>query len=173
VRDDDQLAGIIAACGQTLTHVDFLGCATLRHPAWVAYYEKLQEAYPALAVGASDDDTGNLKSGGDWVMETTGEDVHAVYFGEAMARYSGLLSYRTPDIRNYYAFAALRSDGRVVCWGHDGYGGDCSKVESDLRRGVVMIYTSPYAFAALKADGSVVCWGDSGYGGSVGTVDAS
>ena len=95
-----------------------LGSLTcLPNPAWL---------FLGNVVSHMDDETGNLKSGGDWVMETTGEDVHAVYFGEAMVRYSGLLhsAVSVNNERNDYAFAALRSDGSVVCCGPDSHGGE-------------------------------------------------
>ncbi len=65
---------------------------------------------------------------------------------------------------NLYAFAALKSDGTVVTWGHPDYGGDSSGVASELT-GVQQVYSNYGALAALKRDGSVVTWGNPGWGG--------
>ena len=62
------------------------------------------------------------------------------------------------------AFAALRSDGSVVCWGTPEYGGDSSNVEAQLKR-VSAIQSTKHAFAALLENGSVVTWGHAFYGG--------
>eukprot|EP00438_Fugacium_kawagutii_P010866 Skav216250 [mRNA] locus=scaffold20:155749:162907:- [translate_table: standard] len=47
-----------------------------------------------------------------------------------------------------YAFAALRSDGTVVCWGDAQHGGEVPPAVQD-----------PCSLAALCADGHVVSWG--------------
>ena len=71
----------------------------------------------------------------------------------------------------YNAFAALKSDGSVVTWGHT-YGGNSSSVSSDLSSGVIDISSTYSAFAALKSDGSVVTWGSSNYGGNSSSVSS-
>lgn len=63
---------------------------------------------------------------------------------------------------NNRAFAALNSDGSVVAWGADYFGGIAPQGLS----GVTQIFSNSYAFAALKSDGSVVAWGDPSNGGS-------
>eukprot|EP00933_Yihiella_yeosuensis_P041933 TRINITY_DN36349_c0_g1_i1.p1 TRINITY_DN36349_c0_g1~~TRINITY_DN36349_c0_g1_i1.p1 ORF type:complete len:103 (-),score=25.55 TRINITY_DN36349_c0_g1_i1:102-365(-) len=68
------------------------------------------------------------------------------------------------------AFAALKSDGSVVCWGHFDFGGDSSAVDQQLQDGVIHLYANRSAFAALKADGSVVTWGDGNFGGNSSSV---
>ena len=62
--------------------------------------------------------------------------------------------------RNGTAFAALKSDGSVITWGHPINGGDSSRVASQLRSGVTQIFSTDEAFAALKSDGSVITWGE-------------
>jgi hypothetical protein len=51
---------------------------------------------------------------------------------------------------------ALEADGSVVTWEHNGYGGDSSAVQAELKQGVDHIYSTDRAFAATKTDGSVV-----------------
>ena len=60
---------------------------------------------------------------------------------------------------NYYAFAAIKTDGSVVAWGSTGNGGDCAYQCASVKNSVVEIYSTNSAFAALKSDGSVVAWG--------------
>jgi hypothetical protein len=70
-----------------------------------------------------------------------------------------------------WAFAALKSDGSVVTWGHRGRGGDSSSagagagVQEQLRCDVQYLYSTSGAFAAVKTDGSIVTWGDPERGG--------
>jgi len=73
----------------------------------------------------------------------------------------------------HFAFAALKSNGSVITWGEDEYGGNSSiynpttrtytSVSSHLTK-VTQIFSTKQAFTALKSDGSVVTWGDSRYG---------
>lgn len=76
------------------------------------------------------------------------------------------------EVRNRGAFAALKTDGSVVTWGNNEYGGDSSAVAVSLRSGVRQIFSSEYAFAALKADGSVITWGAPNRGGNSNSVAA-
>ncbi len=66
------------------------------------------------------------------------------------------------EVRNSSAFAALKSDGTVVCWGDTKSGG----IAPAGLMGVTQIFSTLSAFAALKSDGTVVCWGDSNFGGT-------
>jgi len=76
------------------------------------------------------------------------EDIEVSYPGKTLGEHS-----------DYYAFAALKTDGSVVTWGNtykfDG-AGNSSNVSDSLRNGVVKIYSTEEAFAALKDDGSVI-----------------
>lgn len=57
-----------------------------------------------------------------------------------------------------HAFAALRSDGQVVAWGKDLYGGDASDVQDQLVN-VREVFSSQSSFAALRSNGSLIIWG--------------
>ena len=46
-------------------------------------------------IGASNDKTGNIKYGGDWIMESTSQDIEAVYFKQSIKYYSHLLDNPT------------------------------------------------------------------------------
>ena len=56
---------------------------------------------------------------------------------------------------NSSTFAALKSDGSVICWG----GKDAGGTAPAGLTGVSQIFSTGFAFAALKSDGSVICWG--------------
>ena len=77
----------------SVSHVDFLGCNLLLSKEWRNYFDLL--SVQACIVGASNDNTGNLKYGGDWILENTMEDVRNVYFSSGLDNYSGLLAALT------------------------------------------------------------------------------
>ncbi|CAE8650193.1 unnamed protein product, partial [Polarella glacialis] len=80
------------------------------------------------------------------------------------------------DVQQIYstdhAFAAVKSDGSVVTWGHAEHGGDSSAVQAQLQGDVQQIYSSRFVFAAVKSDGSVVTWGRAERGGDSSAVQA-
>ena len=74
----------------SIKNVDFLACETLNYPNWVNYYAILTKE-TGVIVGASNDKTGNVKYGGDWVLESTHQDIELIYFTQSIAYYSYLL----------------------------------------------------------------------------------
>ena len=81
-------------------HMDYLACNTLQNQLWTLYYTKLHNE-TGVKVGASNDNTGNLKYGGDWIMESTQEDVQTIYFNDQIQHYSSLLVILTINGINY------------------------------------------------------------------------
>lgn len=78
-------------------------------------------------------------------------------------------------VSNYGAFAAIMTNGKVICWGDPSYGGDYATLPSTLKSGprsATKIYSTSQAFAAIMDDGSVVTWGASPNGGDSSTVAA-
>jgi len=73
-----------------IKNIDYLACATLTYPEWVNYYAILSRETTVI-VGASNDNTGNVQYGGDWVMESTSEDIELIYFTESIEYYTHLL----------------------------------------------------------------------------------
>lgn len=69
-----------------IKNIDFLSCSTLNSDEYKIFYEKL----PCI-VGASNDATGNIKYGGNWIMESTGEDIESIYFTKKIEYYTYLL----------------------------------------------------------------------------------
>ena len=69
-------------------NIDFLACNLLQSVKWKDYFALFQN----VVVGASIDDTGNVKYGGDWVMESTMEDVRDIYLNKNLIdNYTSLL----------------------------------------------------------------------------------
>ena len=66
-----------------IKEMDFLACDTLSDPMWVEFYATLT----GIQVGASNNRTGNLQYGGDWVMESTCEDIEKIYFTQSIEYY--------------------------------------------------------------------------------------
>ena len=73
-----------------VTNIDYLTCNTLNFPAWQNYYQLLT-VNTGIIVGASNDETGNIKYGGDWLMESTGQDIELIYFIKSIEYYTYLL----------------------------------------------------------------------------------
>ena len=70
-------------------NVDYLACNTLNYPNWSKYYQLLTTT--GVIVGASNDETGNIKYGGDWVMENTSENIELIYFTKSIEYYKYVL----------------------------------------------------------------------------------
>ena len=83
-------------------HMDYLACSTLQSQSWTSYYAKIQDA-TGIPVGASDDDTGNLKYGGDWILESTQENIQTIYFNDLIQNYADVLTLTTIVISNVLA----------------------------------------------------------------------
>ncbi len=87
-------------------NIDYLGCNTLQYNSWELYYDDLHKETNVI-VGASNDRTGNLSLGGDWVMESTMEDIQNIYFTNEITNYSHLLDFgdHTVLIKNGLLYA--------------------------------------------------------------------
>jgi hypothetical protein len=71
-------------------NIDFLACNTLNYPNWVSYYDTLTQN-TGVIVGASNDKTGNIKYGGNWIMESSSEVIDLIYFTQSIQYYTYLL----------------------------------------------------------------------------------
>ena len=75
-------------------NIDYFACNTLGYPNWKNYYAVLTST--GVTVGASNDKTGNIKYGGDWVLESTRQDVEFLYFTKNIEYYTFLLDNPSP-----------------------------------------------------------------------------
>jgi hypothetical protein len=73
-----------------IKNIDFLVCNSLLNKKWRKYYDLLNQI-TNVTVGASNDKTGNLKYGGNWIMETTNIDVRNIYFNDGIEKYNSTL----------------------------------------------------------------------------------
>ena len=62
-----------------ISNLDYLACNTLQYDHWRKYYDIIHKE-TNVTVGASNDLTGNIKYRGDWILESTNEDIRNVYF---------------------------------------------------------------------------------------------
>ena len=90
----------------SVTNIDYLACNTLNYTNWTNYYQFLT-LNTGVVVGASNDKTGNIKYGGDWTMESTGQDVELIYFTQNIQYYTYLLDYQV----SYLASRILGTTG--------------------------------------------------------------
>jgi hypothetical protein len=82
---------LIKTCKKfNVKNIDFLACNSLEYINWQKYYEILNY-YLGGIIGASTDLTGNIKYGGNWIMENTKEDIQNIYFNENITNYSSTL----------------------------------------------------------------------------------
>jgi len=91
-----------------VANIDFLACNSLKVSAWVNYYALLT-ASTGVIVGASSDNTGNIQYGGDWVMESTSQDIELLYFTSSIENYASLLGGPSGDSFSI----VLKSDGNI------------------------------------------------------------
>ena len=73
-----------------ISTIDFLACNLLRENTWKKYFEFIT-IQNGIKVRASNDLTGNLSSGGDWILESTGENIEKLYFNSNIQYWNYLL----------------------------------------------------------------------------------
>ncbi len=69
--------------------LDLFTCNIMTDPKWRKTIKMIQTTFPQIALGASDDVTGNNNSGGDWIAETGGTDLKEIYLTDAIKDYKG------------------------------------------------------------------------------------
>ena len=99
---------LLFLAGGEITHIDFLACDTLQNEKWKQYYALLQ-LKTGVVVGASDNNTGNMKYGGDWIMESTLEEVAHIYFTSAIENWASLLVLPTGLNQYYHTFYTMNA----------------------------------------------------------------
>jgi len=94
-----------------ITNIDFLACNTLQYDTWNSFYIKITN--PSVQIGASDDLTGNLKYGGDWIMESTKENIKTIYFTDKIENYQDTLVIYT-DIYTGLYFSVTNGNATIT-----------------------------------------------------------
>ena len=100
-----------------IKNVDFLTCNSLKYDNWKKYYDILFKE-TGVVVGASNDATGNLNHGGDWVMESTNEDIRDIYFTNAILNYAETLTQWSLTAPGYAIY--LKQSGNDIQYSFDG-----------------------------------------------------
>ena len=81
-----------------LPRIDFLSCSLAAGKEALGTFEELEKE-AGVNLAASTDLTGNVKDGGDWVMETEktkGLDIKALYFTDAISAFTEVLTLGYP-----------------------------------------------------------------------------
>ena len=120
-----------------------------------------------VIVGASNNKTGNLLFGGDWVMESTNTDIELIYFNKSIEYYKYLLgseSYHTVFIRN----------GKLYACGNNYYGqlGNGTTTNSstlvqminNTTKTPVSVSWGEYHTVVLMSDKTIYCCGYNSFG---------
>ena len=94
-------------------NIDYLACDTLNNDKYVQYYNILT-TNTGTTLGASNDKTGNLKSGGDWVMENTKQDIELTYFNKNVEYYKYLLDSLNPWVPTTTIPWSIVTDGTYI-----------------------------------------------------------
>jgi len=149
-----------------IENIDYLGCNTLNFPGWKSYYDIIQTNTNAI-VGASNDMTGNIQYGGDWVMETTGTDIELIYFTSSIGYYKFLLGNSSNSI-------VLSSNGDIYGCGWNVHGqlgnGNTSntttlvKMINNTGKTPVLVSCGGSHTIVLMTDGSIYGCGYNGEG---------
>ena len=71
--------------------IDFLACNLLSYPEWKSYFDYLMYNNSGVIVRASNDQTGNLIAGGDWILESTNDNIKDLYFNNNIDNWNFVL----------------------------------------------------------------------------------
>ena len=72
--------------------IDFLACNLLNYPSWKDYFALLNKSF-GVDVRASNDKTGNIVSGGDWILETSNVNIFDIYFTDKIKLWNHVLDF--------------------------------------------------------------------------------
>jgi len=157
-------------------NIDFLACNTLNLPNWISYYNLLTKE-TNVVVGASNDRTGNIKYGGDWVMETTCENIEFIYFTKTIEYYQYLLDNGDIsiiiDVNNNIYGTGYNSDGQLGL-GDNNQRNSLTKITLPSGKIAVAISYGLKYTVVLFDDGSIYGTGYNGFGqlglGTIGGI---
>lgn len=148
----------------SIKHIDYLACNTLKYTEWCRYFDILTSD-TGVIVGASDDKTGNMNYGGDWLMESTGQDIENIYFNNKIDYYRYLLDYATVSM-------VITYDGNLYGCGYNGNGqlglGNNNTITLSMLASIgktpVSISCGTQHTIILMSDGTIYGTGNNKYG---------
>jgi hypothetical protein len=159
------------------TTIDLISCSLYKNPDWIDAIRILEEK-TGINFRASSNNTGNLKSGGDWIQESDGVDIRDIYFTDAIREFIGLLfiSYvcnipdmLTADKYDMYMVSASRPvlGMTTLSTPMDVFASRWNNQDAAIPSAISITDVSAYVsianttFAAIKTNGTVVSWGSS------------
>jgi len=157
-----------------IKNIDFLACETLLQDEWKEFYNDLREK-TGVIVGASNNKTGNIQYGGDWVMESTSTDIELIFFNKSIEYYKYLLGYNDYKLsksNEYYSGSSIFNiykNGKIYIGGIDPIGYDNNVIfltNTFIPRGKTVKQIS-YArgfIMILMTDGTIYGCGGNDYG---------
>lgn len=149
-----------------IKNVDFLACNTLQYQKWNDYYNALMESTNVI-VGASDNETGNIKYGGDWILETTGQDIELIYFNKSIQYYKYLLDNFTwvsgltaavygIVVYNGFVYASVTQNPRYLIKVNTTTAAVTLNWSPTLNYPVEVTINPPYIYTCLASNGQIV-----------------
>jgi len=156
-----------------ISTVDYLACDTLKYDNWQNYYNIILSNTTAI-VGASNDRTGNLKYGGDWTMESTGQDIETIYFNSQIQNYQQLLDGAESNyviMNNGTVYACGFNDSDMLGIGTSS-GSGLHLMINNTGKTPSAISVGRYHAIILMTDGTIYGLGENTYG-QLGTGSTS
>lgn len=123
----------------------------------VKHIYSTERAFAALKHDGSVSTWGQYNYGGDSKIYNSDK----TSIGDVTDKLSGSVS---EIYTSQAAFTALKTDGTIVSWGFEDWGGN---VPETISVGVTSVYSTDRSFSALTNDGTVISWGHPDYGGVV------
>ncbi len=96
--------------------LDLFTCNIMTDPKWRKTIQMIQTTFPQIALGASDDVTGNMSAKGDWIEETNNVNLKEIYLTDAIKDYKGTFGFDSSH--------SIIMDGSGGCYamGYNQYG---------------------------------------------------
>ena len=149
-----------------IKNVDFLACNTLQYQKWNDYYNALIEKTNVI-IGASDNETGNIKYGGDWILESTGQDIEFIYFNQSIEYYKYLLDNLTwvsgltaavygIVVYNGFVYASVTQNPRYLIKVNTTTAAVTLNWSPTLNFPVEVTINPPYIYTCLASNGQIV-----------------
>ena len=108
----------------SLQNLDIIACNML--DTWVYTFTKLEELL-SISIRASNDNTGNLKHGGNWIQESDDINIKNIYFTDEIDNYIHLFYNESPLSYSHYNGLSNRNENNLLKyfptneakgWGH-------------------------------------------------------
>jgi hypothetical protein len=178
--------------------IDFISCQLYSNTAWV-YIINTLESQTNLKLRASNDNTGNLVNGGNWVQESDNVNIQDIYFTSDIQKFTNLLYSQMWWKRSNMMISGTKPvDGLVTTAGTGAYrkvynyvgasSANAFTTGFDLTRSytvaswgtystptpaptnVLAINSTSASFGVIKSDKSVQAWGNATFGGTTPAV---